>query len=119
MPTYTSIFSLRRKLYAIYDWELPRPVELVQVGVFVMGVVAVWLVTRAIGVGFSPSTGWVFVVPPGALAWCATQPVADGKSVGAWLVAQVGFLFEPKALNGSPQDAIPTEMGPASVGSQD
>ncbi|MGH9129641.1 MAG: TcpE family conjugal transfer membrane protein [Acidimicrobiales bacterium] len=107
LPTYTSIFVLRRKLYAIYDWELPRPVEMVQIGVFAVGVLVVWLVTRAIGVGFSASTAWAFVVPPAALAWWSTQPVADEKGLGPWLASQVRFLCEPRKL---------AEPGAVSVG---
>ena len=104
LPTYTSIFALRRKLYALYDWELPRPVELVQVGVFVSGVLVVWLVAHTFGIAFSASSGWAFVVPPAALARYSTQPVADGKGIGSWLASQFRYLFEPRTLSADPSD---------------
>lgn len=107
LPTYTSIFTLRRKLYAIYDWELPRPVEMVQVGVFAIGVLIVWGITHAFGVGLSAASAWVFVVPPAALAWYSTQPIADGKGLGLWLAAQARYLCEPKVLTTPAHDSSP------------
>lgn len=123
LPTYTAIFTLRRKLYALYDWELPRPVELVQVGVFVIGVAAVWAIARAIGIGFSAASAWAFVVPPAALAWYASQPAADGKALGDWLVSQLEYLFEARRLTvvigdptGEPRRAGFARHGPPTPG---
>ncbi|MGH9069855.1 MAG: conjugal transfer protein [Acidimicrobiales bacterium] len=109
MPTYTSIFTLRRKLYAIYDWELPRPVELAQVGVFVVGVALVFVFTTALGHGLTAANAWMFIVPPGAVAWYATQPVADEKTIGGWLGSQLRYLCEPRKIAAS---ALGSSPGP-------
>jgi hypothetical protein len=99
LPTYTSIFRFERRLYAVYDWELPFPVSLFQLVAFVAALGLTFVVVGLLGVEPSAATAWVFVVPPGLAAWLASQPVADAKRPHAWLLTQGRYLSEPCALN--------------------
>lgn len=100
LPTYTSVFRLRRRLYAVYDWELPVPVGLLEIAVFSGGLGFFTLLARVLGIPLTAGTAWFFVVPPGFLAYLARQPVADHKPPHKWAVAQLRFVLEPRQLAG-------------------
>lgn len=99
LPTYTSVFRLRRRLYAIYDWELPVPVGLFEASVFLGAVVAFALLATALGIGFTPGSAWFFVVPPAFVAYLARQPVADAKQPLDWLASHVRYVLEPRVVH--------------------
>lgn len=99
LPTYTSVFRLRRRLYAVYDWELPVPVGLFEAGVFLAAVATCALVGRLVGLEFTPGTAWFYVVPPAFLAYLAHQPVADAKQPLDWALSHVRYLLEPRTLH--------------------
>ena len=98
LPVFTNVFRLRRRLYRIYDVELPVPVSLLQVGVFAAAAVLVFTVLQAAGVGVTPGSAWAFVVPPGVRAWLANRSVADERSPVEWGTAQVRHLLVPRTL---------------------
>jgi hypothetical protein len=108
--TYTSIFRFERRLYAIYDWELPFPVSLFQLVSFVGALGLTFVVSGFLGVAPSAGTAWVFVVPPGFAAWLASQPVADAKRPHAWIGTQARYLTEARVLN-----RLRPERGPGRV----
>lgn len=99
LPTYTAVFRLKRRLYAIYDWELPVPVGLLEVGVFAAGVAVCALLAELVGVPLSPGSAWFFIVPPGFLAYAARRPLADAKQPHAWAWARVRYALEPRRLH--------------------
>lgn len=99
LPTYTSVFTLERRLYAIYDLELPAPIGFFQAAAFVAAAALFLLLGRLLGIPVSAGTAWFYVVPPGFAAWIASKPVAEGKRPHAWLAAQVRHLFEPRVLH--------------------
>lgn len=99
LPTYTSVFRLRRRLYALYDFELPVPVGLAEAGVFLLAAGIFWVLGHALGIAFTPGSAWFFVVPPGFLAYLARLPVADGKQPHALVAARIRYLLEPRALH--------------------
>jgi hypothetical protein len=110
LPTYTSVFRLRRRLYAVYDWELPLPIGLFEAGVFLVGVVLFALLGRLLGIELTPASAWFFLVPPGFLAYLAGRPVADSKPPHQWLVSQVQFVLEPAVLHGLAEPAAEPEV---------
>lgn len=99
MPTYTSVFRLRRRLYALYDWELPVPVGLFEAVMFLLAVGAFALLARAFGMGLQPGTAWFYVVPPLFVAYLARQPIADAKQPLDWVASQVRYLLEPRIVH--------------------
>lgn len=99
LPTYTSVFTLERRLYAIYDLELPAPIALFQAAAFVAAAAVFLLVGRVLGVPLSAGTAWFYVVPPGFAAWIASKPVAESKRPHAWALSQLRHLVEPRVLH--------------------
>lgn len=99
LPTYTSVFQLERRLYALYDLELPVPVGLLQAGVFAGTAGMSLLGMRLLGLDLTAGTAWVVLVPPGFAAWCASRPVVEGRRPHRWLAAQVRHLLEPRRLD--------------------
>lgn len=98
LPTFTSIFHIERKLYAIYDVELPFPIGVLQAGSVVGSLLATVLLLHVIGIPLSAGTGWLYIVPPGVAGWAASQPVADGKRLHTWLYSQLRYVCEPRVL---------------------
>ncbi len=100
MPTYTAVWRIERKLYKIHDLELPSPVAAVEAAVFVVFTVVFAALLTAVGVGFTQYTGCLFVVPPVVATWCVRRPVADGKTIPAYLAALARLAVEPRVLDG-------------------
>lgn len=98
LPTYSAVFAFEKRLYAIYDVELPTSVSLFQGAVFLLAVAADILITGLFGVGLSARSFWVFVVPPGGAAWVASQPLADHKRPHQWLATRLRHWREPHTL---------------------
>lgn len=99
LPTYTAVFRLKRRLYAVYDWELPVPVGLLEIGVFTAGVAVCALLAEVVGIALTPGSAWFFVVPPGFLAYAARRPLADAKQPHAWAWARLRYALEPRRLH--------------------
>lgn len=98
LPTYTSVFSLERRLYALYDFELPVPVSLVQVVSFAIGVAAMAVLARLVGLGLHPGTAWLFVVPPALLSFGLSRPFIEGRRPQAVAASLLRFFLEPRLL---------------------
>lgn len=99
LPTYTSAFTLERRLYALYDLELPAPVSLTQAATFGAVVALVVVVARAAGLGLSARTAWLFVVPPWGAAWAASRPLIEARRPHRWLLSQLRWLAQPRVLH--------------------
>jgi hypothetical protein len=99
LPTYTSVFRLRRRLYAVYDWELPVPVGLFEVGAFLLALGVFAGIGRLAGIELTAGSAWFYVVPPAFAAYLSRQPVADHKTPVAWLRSQLRYLLEPRLLH--------------------
>lgn len=99
LPTYTSVFTLERRLYAIYDLELPAPIGFFQAAAFVAAAAVFLLAGQVLGIPLSAGTAWFYLVPPGFAAWIASKPVAEGKRPHAWVLAQLRHLGEPRVLH--------------------
>ena len=98
LPTYSAVFGFEKRLYAIYDLELPVPVSLFQAGVFLLALAATLATTTVLGIGLTAASAWVFVVPPATAAYLASRPLADGKRPHHWLVSQARHLTEPRTV---------------------
>ncbi|MDP8971342.1 MAG: conjugal transfer protein [Actinomycetota bacterium] len=98
LPTYTSVFRLERRLYAIYDWELPIPVGLAQAGTFLAAVTVFWVLGRLLGIELTAGSAWFYLVPPAFVSYLARMPLADHKQPHRWLASQVRYLLEPRVL---------------------
>jgi hypothetical protein len=96
LPTYTNIWRIEKRLYKLYDFRLPMPLPVGQIAVFAAIAVPYVVVLKVIGIPFSHTLLWLYILPPGALAWLITRPVLEGKRLPELVVSQVRYLGEPR-----------------------
>ena len=98
LPTYTSIWLIERRLYKVYDWVLPMPVSIPQAGVFLVTLLLWGLLLQGLNVPVRPSTGWLYLVPPGFAAWASERPLVEEKRPHELAASQIRYVFEPRML---------------------
>jgi hypothetical protein len=96
LPTYTNIWRIEKRLYKLYDFRLPMPLPVGQIAVFTAIAVPYVVVLKLAGLPFSHTLLWLYILPPGALAWVITRPVLEGKRLPELVVSQVRYLNEPR-----------------------
>lgn len=96
LPTYTSIWRIEKRLYKLYDFRLPMPLPIGQLTVFVAITVPYVLLLTMLGLPFSHSLIWLYVLPPGVLTWLATRPVLESKRLPELIGSQLRYLAEPR-----------------------
>jgi MinD-like ATPase involved in chromosome partitioning or flagellar assembly len=94
LPTYTNIWKIEKRLYKLYDFRMPLPVG--QVAAFLAIAIPYMLALTLVGMPFSHTWVWLYVLPPGAAAWLVTRPVLEGKRLPELVVSQVRYLTEPR-----------------------
>jgi hypothetical protein len=116
LPTYSAVFAFEKRLYAVYDFELPISVSLFQGGVFLAALGATIAATALLGIAMSAGTFWIFVLPPGFAAYLAARPLGDGKRPHQWIATHARHLGEPRALARlHPQPGGPARWRPRST----
>lgn len=98
LPTYTSIWRIERRLYKVYDWVLPMPISIPQTAIFLVTLLLWAVLLHALNVPLRPSTGWMYLVPPGFIAWASERPLVEEKRPQELVASQVRYLFEPRTL---------------------
>jgi MinD-like ATPase involved in chromosome partitioning or flagellar assembly len=96
LPTYTNIWRIEKRLYKLYDFRLPMPLPVGQIAVFAAIAVPYVVVLTLLGLSFSHTLLWLYVLPPGVLAWLATRPVLESKRLPELIISQVRYLSEPR-----------------------
>jgi hypothetical protein len=96
LPTYTNIWRIEKRLYKLYDFRLPMPLPVGQMAVFAAIAVPYVVILKVAGLPFSHTLLWVYILPPGALAWVVTRPVLEGKRLPELAVSQLRYLSEPR-----------------------
>ena len=96
LPTYTNIWRIEKRLYKLYDFRLPMPLPIGQIAVFAAIAVPYVVLLKVIGLPFSHTLLWLYILPPAALAWLITRPVLEGKRLPELVVSQVRYLGEPR-----------------------
>jgi hypothetical protein len=96
LPTYTNIWKIEKRLYKLYDFRLPMPLPVGQVAAFLAIAVPYTLILTMVGMPFSHTWLWVYVLPPGVLAWLVTRPVLEGKRLPELALSQLHYLSEPR-----------------------
>src|SRR5262245_44890649 len=72
------------------------PLPIGQIAVFAAIALPYILILTILGLPFSHTYFWLYVLPPGVLAWLATRPVLESKRLPELIVSQVRYLGEPK-----------------------
>lgn len=96
LPTYTNIWKIEKRLYKLYDFRLPMPLPVGQIVAFLAIAVPYMLILTMVGMPFSHTWLWLYLLPPGVLAWLVTRPVLEGKRLPELLLSQMRYLGEPK-----------------------
>ncbi len=96
LPTYTNIWKIEKRLYKLYDFRLPMPLPVGQVAAFLAIAVPYTLLLTVIGMPFSHTWVWLYVLPPALLAWLVTRPVLEGKRLPELLLSQLRYISEPR-----------------------
>ena len=103
LPTYTNIWKIEKRLYKLYDFRLPMPLPVGQVAVFLAIAVPYMLILTVAGMPFSHTWVWLYVLPPGVLAWLVTRPVLEGKRLPELVLSQL--RYRQRAANLVPDGA--------------
>jgi TcpE family len=99
LPVYTSLLRMERRLYQVGGLELPRPVSLLEAGVFSAALLTLVIAARLLHLGLSAAWAWVYLVVPWVAAWRVSLPLADRKRAHLWALSQLRYLFaEPRLL---------------------
>lgn len=99
LRTYTNLWNVEKRLYKIYDWALPYPVSVKQLGFALgSGIPWIWLLNM-LGVS-GPTWLWLYIAVPLGVTMMANRPVAEGKTATSWLGSQLKFHFGPKTYTG-------------------
>jgi MinD-like ATPase involved in chromosome partitioning or flagellar assembly len=96
LPTYTNIWKIEKRLYKLYDFRLPMPLPVGQVTAFLAIAIPYMLILTMAGMPFSHTWVWLYVLPPGVLAWLVTRPVLEGKRLPELVLSQLRYLAEPR-----------------------
>ncbi|HEY2288058.1 MAG TPA: conjugal transfer protein, partial [Streptosporangiaceae bacterium] len=96
LPTYTNIWRIEKRLYKLYDFRLPMPLPVGQIAVFLAIAVPYIGVLAVLGLPFSHTLLWLYVLPPGVLAWLTTRPVLESKKLPELVLSQARYLLEPR-----------------------
>jgi hypothetical protein len=72
------------------------PLPIGQVTVFLAIAVPYMLILTVAGMAFSHTWVWLYVLPPGVLAWLVTRPVLEGKRLPELVLSQLRYLAEPR-----------------------
>ena len=96
LPTYTNIWRIEKRLYKLYDFRLPMPLPVGQLAAFLAIAVPYMLILTMAGMPFSHTWVWLYVLPPGVLAWLVTRPVLEGKRLPELVLSQLRYLSEPR-----------------------
>jgi hypothetical protein len=96
LPTYTNIWKIEKRLYKLYDFRLPMPVPVGQVTAFLAIAIPYMLILTMAGMPFSHTWVWLYLLPPGVLAWLVTRPVLEGKRLPELVASQLRYLSEPR-----------------------
>jgi MinD-like ATPase involved in chromosome partitioning or flagellar assembly len=95
LPTYTNIWKIEKRLYKLYDFRLPMPLPVGQIAAYLAIALPYMLILTMAGMPFSHTWLWVYVLPPGVLAWLVTRPVLEGKRLPELVGSQLRYVSEP------------------------
>jgi hypothetical protein len=97
LRTYTHLWHVERRLYKLYDFTLPMPVSVRQLGIVIGSGVPWFILMKILHVPFAPPFGhMIWLAPPAILAWYANKPVAEGKRLFELLRSRVRFLGQAR-----------------------
>lgn len=98
--TFTSFWNVEKKVYSIYDLQLPVAISIRSLGIFVGAAIPYWIILSIFGVPFNLSTIIIWLAFPTLIAVLGNRPIFEGKTLIDYLTSRVKFLFESKKYKG-------------------
>ena len=93
---------MEKKVYSIYDLQLPVAIPVRAIGVFGIIGLPYWLVLNIFGFPFALN-GLViatWIIPPAVAAFFSNKPIFQGKNVVDFVKSQYTFFMEAKTYKG-------------------
>jgi hypothetical protein len=97
---FTNFWNMERKVYSIYDLQLPAPINLRAAGVFMGTAVPYWTILSLVGVPFNFEIIIVWLIVPAIMGFIGNKPIFEGKSFIDYLASRFKFIFESKRYKG-------------------
>lgn len=99
IPVYKRVWKVERYLYRIDRFKLLRPVTYWQIGYFFISVIAMYLLSKYVGIfNFVPVLVRYIVIPIG-LAYYLSKARHDGKAPHRWIYGYARYLLSPRYYN--------------------
>lgn len=100
IKTFTSFWNIEKKIYSIYDIQLPFAVSIRSIGIFTVTGIPYWIILSIFGVPFGLSTLVFWLAVPLILSIIGNRPMFEGKNIVDYLTSQIKYLFESKRYKG-------------------
>lgn len=94
---FTAFWNLERKVYSFYDVQLPVPISLRVLGVFVGSGAPWWGILALLQVPIGTPWYLIWIIPPALLAWLGGKPIFEGKTLIEYLRSRAQYVFENKS----------------------
>ena len=100
--TFTNFWNMEKKVYSIYDLQLPVAVPIRSIGVFAAIGFPYWLILYIFGVELALNVFIIaiWILPPAFAAFFSNKPIFQGKNVVDFVKSQFTFLMEAKTYKG-------------------
>ncbi len=85
LPTYTNIWRIEKRLYKLYDFRLPMPLPVGQIAVFAAIAVPYVVLLEVIGLPFSHTLLWLYILPPPPWPGSSPDPSSRASGYPSWL----------------------------------
>lgn len=96
LKTYTNLWQVERRIYRIYDLNLPYAVSLKQLGFFLAFTVPWVTLLVLLQVPFATPWHLLWVLPPIGVAYVANRPLIENKSILQLVGSQAQYLAQSR-----------------------
>lgn len=96
LRTYTSLWQVERRIYRLYDINLPYAISIKQILVFVGFTIPWLLLLNLVRIPFAAPWHALYIIPPIAVTYFASKTVAESKTLGQLLVSQGRYLTQSR-----------------------
>ncbi len=96
IKNYTSFWDLEKKIYSFYDVQLPMPLSLRVLAVFVATAAPWSLLMWLLHVPITTPWFLIWLAPPILVAYFGSKPIFEGKNLLEYLRSRISYLRENK-----------------------
>lgn len=98
MPVYTGLLQVRRELWHVQDFVLPRSVPMVPAGVFAAVLLATFWLAHLVNLALPLSWAALYALPAAGAYWVSNRPQVEGRTIHRWLWCQLSYPFQARSL---------------------